>query len=146
LGKIKIIGYKIMINPNYPLPSLRCTLENGEYFDMSAIPIDAAIAIERLANGVDLTSDPRMILALVLAEIPAIESALKESIEEVIIDDIIRYGVSYVYCASVKIKINGKFIRRIMVPSSAIVLALLAGANVYVDEKFVSSQLVEKGG
>ncbi len=140
MSKVRVVGYKVLINPNYPLPILRCKLENGEYFDMSSIPIDAAIAIERLANGVDITTDPRMILALVLAEIPAIESVLRSSIEEVVIDDVIKHGVGYVYCASVKININGRSVRKVMVPSSAIVLALLAGADVYVDEKVMMSR------
>jgi len=139
LGKVKVVGYKVLIHPHYPLPSLRCELENGEFFDMSAIPIDAAIAIERLANGVDITSDPRMVLPLILAEIPSVESALKGSVEEVVIDDVLQHRSGYVYCANVKIKIDGNTIRRIMVPSSAIVLALLSGADVYVNEKFISA-------
>ncbi|RLE51577.1 MAG: hypothetical protein DRJ20_01895 [Candidatus Methanomethylicota archaeon] len=143
IKKIKVIGYKVFIHPHYPLPSLRCELENGKFFDMGAIPFDAAIAIERFANGVDITSDPRMVLALILAEIPSVEGALRGAVEEVVIDDILRHTGGYVYCANVKIKINGKTIRRVMVPSSAIVLALLSGADVYVNEKFVSTFVEE---
>lgn len=137
MNKIKVVGYKIMFHPRFKYPVLRCTLEDGRFFDMSSIPVDAAIAIERLANGVDITSDPRMILALFLAEIPFIEHALRDTVREVVIDDVLEYRGGYVYCATVKVSINGKTFKRIMVPSSAIILALLAGAEVYVDERFL---------
>lgn len=145
MNKIKIVGYKILFHPRFQYSMLRCSLADGRSFDMSSIPIDAAIAIERLANGIDITSDPRMILALFLAEIPFIERALSDTIKEVVIDDVLEHRGGYVYCASVKVNINGKTFRKIMVPSSAIILALLAGAEVYVDERFlVSSSLDEK--
>jgi len=138
LNKVKVVGYKILFHPRFQYPVLRCALEDGRSFDMSSIPIDAAIAIERLANGIDITSDPRMILALFLAEIPFIERTLRDTVKEVVIDDILEHRGGYVYCASVKININGKTFKKIMVPSSAIILALLAGAEVYVDEKFLA--------
>lgn len=136
MGRIRVIGYKVMFHPCFQYPILRCFLEDGRFFAMSSIPINAAIAIEKLANGVDITCDPRTILALFLAEIPFIEHALRDMVKEVVINDVLEHRGGYVYCTSVKININGKTSKKIMAPSSAIISALLAGADVYVDYRF----------
>ena len=137
LAKFKVVGYKIYLVPN-SLPLLRCFLENGEEFNMSSIPVDAAIAIERLANGEDLTTDPRLNLPLMLAEIPGVEKSIRDSISEVFIDDFIQSDAGYVYVATVVLNLNGRSVKKLMVPSNAIILALLSDADVYVDNKFLS--------
>jgi len=140
LGRLKIIGYRVMVRPSDPLPLLKCFLEDGRSFNMSSIPVDAAIAIERLANGVELSGDPRLSLPMILMEIPSVESDIRGSVKEVVIDDMLESEGGYVYCASVFLEIDGKILKKLMVPSSAIILALLSGADVYVDEKFLSSE------
>ncbi len=142
MAKLKVIGYQVLMPAPYAqvLPGIRCLLDNGKTFEMGSIPFDVAVAVEKLANGNDLTEDDRLGLPLILSKLPDIERVLGNSIKNIFIDRVQQRGRSLVYGATVLIELNGKAFEHSMVPSNAILLSLLAGVDVLVDERFLMRQ------
>jgi len=125
-------------------PIIELKLENGERLRLMGIPYDIALEIwMTLKNkGRPKTRrDPRLSVSELLCEIA--------DVEYIAISDIIPdLGV---YVADVYLKIkkgsnNSEEDTRIefkMIPSHAILLALLSGAEIYVSKKLIQSELGE---
>ena len=110
------------------IPLLNFELENGENFLMTNIPVSIAIEIARKLNGVE-GGDSRLTIAELIPEICVVD--------RVVIDSIIPY--SNAYQATVEIRLEGfsEIQRFQMVPSHATLLALIAGANIYVSNNVI---------
>ena len=112
---------------------------------MSGISYDVALEIKKylaLDSEFDLPTinDPRFTLYDMFLEIPDLEKILHGTIKEVIID---YYDPEFsIYGASVILDDNYTVMKKklLMIPSHAILLALLANRNVYVDSRLVESQ------
>ncbi len=149
VAKLRVRRYRVVVSPYMGMgsPALLMELEHGKVFVMSSIPPDIAIAIEKLANGVDLSDDTRLSLPLLLSEMPEVESVLSRVVKDVVIDSAITRGDSVVYRATVTIQVDGeREVRVSAIPSSAIVLALLSGRDVYVDERLAMDTFVAEMG
>lgn len=112
------------------IPLLNFELENGENFLMTNIPVSIAIEIARKLNGVE-GGDSRLTIAELIPEICVVD--------RVVIDSIIPY--SNAYQATVEIRLEGfsELQRFQMIPSHATLLALIAGAHIFVSNSVIKT-------
>ncbi len=124
---------------------LELKLENNRIFRMSGISYDVAMEIKKylaLESNLDIPTinDPRFTIYDMLLEIPDLEKILHGTIKEVVID---YYDPEFsIYGASVILDDAYTVMKKklLMIPSHAILLALLANRNVYVSKKLVDGQ------
>lgn len=124
---------------------LELILENRKVFRMSGISYDVAMEIKKylaLESEFDIPTinDPRFTLYDMFLEIPDLEKILHGTIKEVIID---YYDPEFsIYGATVILDDSYTVMKKklLMIPSHAILLAILANRNVYVDRKLVEGQ------
>lgn len=126
---------------------LELFLENNQVFRMGGIPLEIATEIRKYlskpySSKKDLigSDDMRYTFFDSLLDFPDIEKILYESIEKIIIN---YYDSGYnIYGATVEL--NEKYTiakkRILMIPSHAILLALLANRKVYVSRDLVEEQ------
>jgi len=132
LAEIKVVKVEIRL-PAYPSlpPALTLQLEDGRIFPMFSIPINTIIAIGNIIYGKRIVDDERKNFGEILAEIPLLREYLKKIVRKVVIDRIDNNDRFY---ATATLTVDGDEKIITMVPSSAILLALLANAEIYVDE------------
>jgi len=132
LAEIKVVKVEIRL-PTYPSlpPALTLQLENGKVFPMFSIPVNTIVAIGNIIYGKRIVEDERKNFGEILAEIPLIREYLGKIVKKVVID---RIDNSDRFYATATLALNGNEKSVTMVPSSAILLALLANAEIYVDE------------
>lgn len=124
---------------------LELKLEDNKVFRMSGISYDVALEIKKYLAldsefNLPTINDPRFTIYDLLLEIPDLEKILHGTIKEVIID---HYDPEYsIYGASVILNDDYTVMKKklLMIPSHAILLALLANRNIYVDARLVESQ------
>lgn len=124
---------------------LELRLENNKVFRMSGISYDIAIEIKKyIAQSSEFNlptiNDPRFTLYDMFLEIPDLEKILHGTIKEVVIN---YYDHEFsIYGATVVLDDNYTVMKKklLMIPSHAILLAILANRNVYVDKKLIESQ------
>lgn len=132
MAEIKVVKVEIRL-PTYPSlpPALTLQLEDGRVFPMFSIPVNTIIAIGNIIYGKRIVDDERKNFGEILAEIPIVREQLGKIVKKVVID---RIDNSDRFYATVTLALNGNEKLVTMVPSSAILLALLANAEIYVDE------------
>lgn len=132
LAEIKVVKVEIRL-PTYPSlpPALTLQLEDGRVFPMFSIPVNTIIAIGNIIYGKRIVDDERKNFGEILAEIPIVREQLGKIVKKVVID---RIDNSDRFYATATLALNGDEKLVTMVPSSAILLALLANAEIYVDE------------
>jgi len=132
LAEIKVVKVEIRL-PTYPSlpPALTLQLEDGRVFPMFSIPVNTIIAIGNIIYGKRIVDDERKNFGEILAEMPTVREQLGKIVKKVVID---RIDNSDRFYATATLTLNGDEKSVTMVPSSAILLALLANAEIYVDE------------
>ena len=132
LVEIKVVKVEIRL-PTYPSlpPALTLQLEDGRVFPMFSIPVNTIIAIGNIIYGKRIVDDERKNFGEILAEMPIVREQLGKIVKKVVID---RIDNSDRFYATATLALNGNEKLVTMVPSSAILLALLANAEIYVDE------------
>ncbi len=132
MAEIKVVKVEIRL-PTYPSlpPALTLQLENGKVFPMFSIPVNTIVAIGNIIYGKRIVEDERKNFGEILAEIPLVREYLRKIVKKVVID---RIDNSDRFYATATLALNGNEKSVTMVPSSAILLALLANAEIYVDE------------
>lgn len=141
LAEIKVVKVEIKL-PTYPSlpPALTLQLEDGRVFPMFSIPVNTIIAIGNIIYGKRIVDDERKNFGEILSEIPIVREQLGKVVKKVVID---RIDNSDRFYATATLTLNGDEKLVTMVPSSAILLALLANAEIYVDEMLLG--LIEPG-
>lgn len=123
---------------------LELNLENGWKFKMGGISYDVALEIRKYLSRPKPNeafpphlNDARFTLVDILLDIPELEKALHSSIKEIVID---YFDPEYnIYGASVYLNDNLTYRRGriLMIPSHAILLALIGNKEVYVSSDLV---------
>jgi len=130
-------------------------LEDGRIFRMGGISLDIAAEIKkylaksggdrkRLATDLINRNDPRFTIIDMLIDFPDIEKVLHESIREVVID---YFDPNYnIYGASIILDDAYTIAKKrvMMIPSHAILLALIANRKVYVAKELVDDQMLSE--
>jgi len=136
--KLRVLNYEFFTitssNGMFETVGANLILEDGRVFTLYNIPRFIAMECLRLING--YTNDYRRSISEVLSEFPELEKAVSSSIEFIVIDQFDRERE--VYSATIKRKGDNQHIK--MIPSHAILLSLISGSNMYVDEKLVEEQ------
>ncbi|GEM_PF-2846428 len=131
LAEIRVVKIEIMF-PSSPLylPSLLLRLEDGSEFPLFSIPFATTIAIAKILFGRRIISDVRESFEEVLIDMSDVRDVLRKKVKKVVID---RLDANNRFYATVIVDENGTEKRLIMVPSSAILLALMADADIFID-------------
>ena len=130
-------------------------MEDGRIFRMGGISLDIAAEIKkylaksggdrkRLATDLINRNDPRFTIIDMLIDFPDIEKVLHESIREVVID---YFDPNYnIYGASIILDDAYTIAKKrvMMIPSHAILLALIANRKVYVAKELVDDQMLSE--
>ncbi len=113
-----------------------CRLEDDRYFILERVPFDIVLALKRI-NGEEIDDDRERLVDILLS-MPQVRELLGKSLKRVIIDSIdYRTGV---YRAIAEFSDGELVIKRKMVPSHAIFLAVLTGRPIYVRKELVDEQ------
>lgn len=136
--KLRVLNYEFFTitssNGIYETVGANLILEDGRIFTLYNIPRFIAMECLRLLNG--YTNDYRRSISEVLSELPELEKAVLSNMEFIVID---RFDSEReVYSATLKKKGRDQYIE--MIPSHAILLSLITGLSVYVEEKLVEEQ------
>ncbi|MCD6084062.1 MAG: bifunctional nuclease family protein [Desulfurococcales archaeon] len=134
---VDVEPYIMTGDDDYVTGTLTCYLEDGSEIILYNVPYDITLAIARLKElGESEIYEPDdfrdTVYGILIMFLPKLR-ALGESIEKVIIDDFDNENM--VYRASLYITTDGFSIRRTMIPSHAIFLALLFNKPVFVTRR-----------
>ncbi len=129
----------------YPIPSktlITCRLEDGRVFKLYSVPIDIVLVIKKM-KGIDPDyeydlNDDRETIFDIITSIPGAIEEVGRHLRRVIIDSI--NPETYTYAATVEFGHENAVIRRKMIPSHAILLALLTHKPVYIRKILVDQQ------
>ncbi len=145
---LRIVEFEPLITESdgFEMGALNCILEDGDVVTLYNIPLEITRAIAKLVRYDDLEPhepDMRDTIYELLIMIQPKLTEFKESIEGVVIDGFNRtYGT---YSASMYMNVDGISLKRTMIPSHAIFLALLFNKPVYVTAEVVKiSKELEK--
>ena len=134
---------------------LELYLEDGRIFRMGGISLDIAAEIrkylaksgggrKRFVGDLINRNDPRFTIIDMLIDFPDIEKVLHESIREVVID---YFDPNYnIYGASIVLDDAYTIAKKrvMMIPSHAILLALIANRKVFVSRELVDDQMLSE--
>lgn len=129
----------------YPVPQrtlITCRLEDGREFKLYSVPIDI-VEIIRKIKGYNTYmeeefNDDRETLYDIILTTPNAIDALGKHLKRVIIDSI--NPETYTYSAIAEFGEDKMIIRRKMIPSHAILLALITNKPIYVRKILVDQQ------
>ncbi|OYT57163.1 MAG: bifunctional nuclease family protein [Thermoprotei archaeon] len=139
MGKmVRVVKIEAFLMPTPPYtPVISCHLEDGRQFNLYYVPYEIVIAINRI-QGEDYEVDRESLFDVLPMIAGELKDALKSRVRAVYIDGLNRKTM--LYSATMEIKVNGAIIKRKMIPSHAIYLALLTNSEVYVAEELVKHQ------
>jgi len=112
-----------------------CHLENGQTFVMTSIPSDIALEILKMTQR-SKGADPRKSISEVLASIPEVETVLQRTVKDIIIDSC-DHKKGY-YSATITLGNDEKQRQVKVIPSHAILVSLLSGIDIYVNDKLIN--------
>ena len=143
---IRVKKVEAFFHPVHAIPTMVLYLEDNREFKMFYIPPEIVILINKLQGKNEyehiIGNDNRESIYDVLYDILSFSSEIKENlsniVNRVIIDDIMRE--SGVYVATVEFKFDGVIIEKKLIPSHAVLLALLCDKPIYVKRQLVEEQ------
>jgi len=135
---VRVVKIEAFLMPTPPYtPIISCHLEDGRQFNLYYVPYEIVIAINRI-QGEDYEVDRESLFDVLPMIAGEFKDVLKARIKAVYIDGLNRKTM--LYSAAMEIKVDGAIIKRKMIPSHAIYLALLTNSEVYVAEELVKHQ------
>jgi len=137
MSLIKVIDVEgFVLDSDTGITSLVCYLENGEEFVLYNVPyevIKALIKLKELKSKFidnDLLGSRDSIFDILLMFMPYIKEPMSSKVDMIVIDELDKEAL--VYVARAYIRDNGLLIKKSMIPSHAIFLALMLGKPIYV--------------
>lgn len=135
---IKVVKIEAFLLPTPPYtPIITCHLEDGRQFNLYYVPYEVVIAINRM-QGEDYGVDRESLFDILPMITSEFKDALKGRIRAVYVDYLNRETM--LYTATMEINVNGTIIRKRMIPSHAIYLALITGSEIYVADELIKYQ------
>lgn len=136
--------------PLHAIPTMVLYLEDSREFKMFYIPPEIVILVNKLQGKNEYEgitgNDNRENLYDILYDIISFSTDIKENLKKivnrVIIDDIIKENG--VYVATVEFKFDGVIIEKKLIPSHAVLLALLCDKPIFVKKQLVEEQEAEE--
>ena len=137
---LKVEEISAMVTPNPPhIPIILLEIEDGRTFTLYGVPYEIVLAINKLQNPEDVNSlDHRESFYDIVLEFKGHIEALGKLLQKVVIDDL-DYSTG-LYSATAEFLLEGIIMRRRMIPSHAIFMALLFNKPVYVKKRLVDEQ------
>lgn len=144
MKKLKVIDYEFFtisdISQSNEYIAVNLILEDGNTFTLYNIPRFIAVECMKLTN--QLANDYRRSISEILAEIPELEQAISKSIKDIVIDNLdSELGI---YSATIKRKNDNKTQDIKVIPSHALLLSIIGGIDLYVNEELVKKQLEDQ--
>ncbi len=118
------------------MPVIICELSDGREFTLAHVSWDVAREIMRMQGG--HIADDRETIYEVLSSMPGVIDEIRRNLRRVVIDSLNPHTL--VYSAYAEFGFDEIVIRRKMIPSHAIMLALLADKPIYVKKSLVDER------
>lgn len=135
---IRVIKIEAFLLPTPPYtPIITCHLEDGRQFNLYYVPYEVVVAINRM-QGEDYGVDRESLFDILPMITSEFKDALKGRIRAVYVDYLNRETM--LYTATMEINVDGTIIRKRMIPSHAIYLALVTGSEIYVADELIKYQ------
>ncbi len=113
-----------------------CILEDGRTFFLERVPFDIVLALKRI-HGEEIPDDRERLVDILLS-MPHVLNEIGKNLKRIIINELDEK--TGVYSALAEFSDGEVTIRRKMVPSHAIFLAVLTNKPIYVRKKLVDEQ------
>ncbi len=139
---LEVVSVKARIEPiviagiRSDIPVIICELSDGREFVLAHVSWDIAREIMRIQG--DEIGDDRETIYEILFSMPGVIDEIKRNLRRVIIDHL--NPETLVYSAYAEFGFDNITIRRKMIPSHAIMLALLADRPIYVKKALVDER------
>ncbi len=135
---IKVVKVEAFLLPTPPYtPVISCHLEDGRQFNLYYVPYEVVIAINRV-QGEDYDVDRESLFDILPMITSEFKETLKGRVRAVYVDYLNRKTM--LYTATMEISVDGAIIRKRMIPSHAIYLALIIGSEIYVADELIRHQ------
>ena len=135
---LKVERVEAFVLPTPPhVPVITCHLEDGRQFNLYYVPLEVVVAINRMQGG-QYEVDRESVFDILPTLKDELMGVLGKRIGRVYID-----GIDFetmLYSATVEIRADGVTIKRKMIPSHAVFLALMSEKPIYVREDLVKYQ------
>ena len=135
---LKVERVEAFVLPTPPhVPVITCHLEDGRQFNLYYVPLEVVVAINRMQGG-QYEVDRESVFDILPTLKDELMGVLGKRIGRVYID-----GIDFetmLYSATVEIRADGVTIKRKMIPSHAVFLALMSEKPIYVREDLVRYQ------
>ncbi len=137
---LKVSQVDALITPNPPhLPIIILTLEDGRSFTLYGVPYEVVIAINKLQNPDEyMNYNNRESLFEILLHFRDELLNIASRMVRVIVDEI-DYNTG-LYSAKAEFDLDGILLRKRMIPSHAVYMALLFNRPIYVAKRLVDEQ------
>ncbi len=140
---LKVEHVDAMISPQQPnIPVIVLTLEDGRNFTLYYVPYEIVLAINKINSAEEgqpiISPNQRESIFEVFLDFRDVLEPLSKQLLRVVINEI-DYN-TMLYTATVEFDLGGIIMRRKMIPSHAIYLALLLRKPIYVSKRLVDEQ------
>ncbi len=138
---LKVKQVDAMITPRPPhIPVIVLEIEDGRTFTLYGVPYEIVLAINRIRQpGAEFIGERRESLYDILLQFrEQVEGSIGKLLSRVIIDKL-DYSTG-LYSATAEFMLGGIVMRREMIPSHAIFMAMLFDKPIYVRKKLVDEQ------
>lgn len=135
---IKVTKVEAFLMPTPPyIPIISCHLEDGRQFNLYYVPYEIVVAINNI-QGENYRIERESLFDVLPMVTGDLKEKLKKRIKAVYIDNLNKETM--LYSATMEIKVDGAIVRRKMIPSHAIYLALLSESDIFVSEELIKQQ------
>jgi len=135
---VKVVRVEAFLMPTPPyVPVITCHLEDGRQFILYYVPYEIVVAINRI-QGEKYDIERESVFDVLPMVTGDLRDKLKGRIKAVYIDYLNKETM--LYTATMEIKIDGAIVRRKMIPSHAIYLALLSNSDIYILDELIKHQ------
>ncbi len=140
---LKVEQVDAMLSPNPPnIPVIILTLEDGRSFTLYYVPYEIVVAINKLQKEKEgepvFDVNQRESIFEIFLDFRSLLEPLAKQLVRIVIDEI-DYS-TMLYTATAEFDLGGIVMKRKMIPSHAIYLALLLGKPIYVSKRLVDEQ------
>lgn len=137
-GILKVTKVEAFVLPTPPnVPVITCHLEDGRQFNLYYVPLEIVVAINKMqGEGYEVERES------VFDILPTLKGELLEVLSRRVVRVLID-GIDYntmLYSATLELKVDGITLKRKMIPSHAVFLALISEKPIYVKEDLVKYQ------
>lgn len=135
----KVERIDAFLTPSAPhVPVILCHLEGDRQFALYYVPYEIVAALNRTLNSAEGAPAQRESIFDLLSSFTSFLEDVRHTLMRVVINELNKETM--LYTATAEFSVGGTIVRRRMIPSHAIFLAVISGKPIYVAESLVKHQ------